>query len=85
MISSYQLLRESGFAQYTAMARFTYDRENTSLGAEKLAEMVRAIPGSTRVSTVSLDKENGIAIFQVKLISAKSPKAAFVSFKEKPL
>lgn len=85
MISSYQLLRELGFAQYTAMARFTYDRENTSLGAEKLAEMVRAIPGSTRVTTVSLDKENGVAIFQVKLISAKTPKAAFVSFKENAL
>lgn len=85
MISPYQLLRESGFAQYTAMARFTYDRENSSLGAEKLAEMVRAIPGSTRVTTVSLDKDNGIAIFQVKLISAKTPKAAFVAFKENAL
>lgn len=85
MVSTYKLLTESGFAQYTAMVRFKYNRDNTSLGAEKLAEMVRAIPGSTRVSTISLDKENGIAIFSVKLISAKTPKAAFVSFKENAL
>lgn len=85
MISPYQLLQESGFSQYTAMVRFKYDRENTSLGAEKLAEMVRAIPGSTRVSTVSLDKHEGIAIFNVKLISSKTPKQAFLSFKENAL
>lgn len=47
--------------------------------------MVRAIPGSTRVSTVSLDKENGIAIFSVKLISAKNPRGAFIAFKENAL
>lgn len=85
MITPYSLLQESGFSQYTAMVRFTYNRENTSLGAEKLAEMVRAIPGSTRVSTVSLDKENGIAIFNVKLISAKTPKQAFCAFKKNAL
>lgn len=85
MITPHKLLQETGFAQYTAMVRFTYDRENTSLGAEKLAEMVRAIPGSTRVTTVSLDKDRGIAIFNVKLISAKTPKAAFVAFKENAL
>lgn len=85
MISPRTLLQETGFSQYTAMVRFTYDRENTSLGAEKLAEMVRAIPGSTRVTTVSLDKDRGIAIFNVKLISAKTPKAAFVAFKENAL
>lgn len=85
MITPYQLLQESGFSQYTAMCRFTYNRDNTSLGAEKLAEMVRAIPGSTRVSTVSLDKDKGIAIFNVKLISSKTPKEAFISFKENAL
>lgn len=85
MISPYQVLQESGFSQYTAMVRFTYNRENTSLGAEKLAEMVRAIPGSTRVSTVSLDKDSGIAIFSVKLISTKNPKGAFIAFKENAL
>lgn len=85
MITPQQLLNEVGFKQYSAMVRFKYDRENTSLGAEKLAEMVRAIPGSTRVSTVSLDKAQGIAIFTVKLISSKPPKQAFVAFKENAL
>ena len=69
MITPYQILKESGFAQYTAMVRFHYNRENTSLGAEKIAEMVRAIPGATRVSTVSLDKEHGIGIFNVKKLT----------------
>lgn len=85
MINSERLLAESGFAQYSAMCRFKYDRENTSLGAEKLAEMVRAVPGSTRVSTVSLDKDQGIAIFNVKIISSKSPKEAFIAFKKNTL
>ena len=69
MITPYQILKESGFAQYTAMVRFHYNRENTSLGAEKIAEMVRAIPGATRGSSGSLDKEHGIGIFDVRVIS----------------
>ena len=85
MITPYQLLQESGFAQYTAMVRFHYNRDNTSLGAEKIAEMVRAIPGATRVSTVSLDKEHGIGIFNVKIISMKPPKEAYQALKQNAL
>lgn len=85
MITPYQLLQESGFAQYTAMVRFHYNRDNTSLGAEKIAEMVRAIPGATRVSTVSLDKDHGIGIFNVKIISMKSPKEAYAALKKNAL
>ena len=85
MITPYQLLQESGFAQHTAMVRFHYNRENTSLGAEKIAEMVRAIPGATRVSTVSLDKQHGIGIFNVKIISSKPPKEAFQLLKKNAL
>lgn len=85
MKSPYQLLQESGFAQYTAMVRFHYNRDNTSLGAEKIAEMVRAIPGATRVSTVSLDKDHGIGIFSVKIISMKTPKEAFQALKQNAL
>lgn len=85
MITPYQLLQESGFAQYTAMVRFHYNRDNTSLGAEKIAEMVRAIPGATRVSTVSLDKEHGIGIFNVKIISQKPPKEAYQALKQNAL
>ena len=85
MITPYQILKESGFAQYTAMVRFHYNRENTSLGAEKIAEMVRAIPGATRVSTVSLDKEHGIGIFNVKIISQKPPKEAYQALKQNAL
>ena len=85
MITPYQLLQESGFAQYIAMVRFHYNRDNTSLGAEKIAEMVRAIPGATRVSTVSLDKEHGIGIFNVKIISMKPPKEAYQALKQNAL
>lgn len=85
MITPYQLLQEAGFAQYTAMVRFHYNRDNTSLGAEKIAEMVRAIPGATRVSTVSLDKEHGIGIFNVKIISMKPPKEAYQALKQNAL
>ena len=85
MKSPYQLLLESGFFQYTAMIRVRYDRENTSLGAEKVAEMIRAIPGATRVSTVSLDKEHGIGIFNAKIISQKSAKEAYQALKKNAL
>lgn len=80
-----QILLEAGFRQVSAVCRFRYDRDNSSLGAEKLAEIVRAVPGSTRVSTVSLDKEHGIAIFNVKIITSKSPDDAFRYFKQNVL
>lgn len=85
MITPYQLLQESGFAQYTAMIRVRYNRDNTSLGAEKIAEMIRAIPGATRVSTVSLDKEHGIGIFNAKIISQKPAKEAYQALKQNAL
>lgn len=85
MITPYQLLQEAGFAQYTAMIRVRYNRDNTSLGAEKIAEMIRAIPGATRVSTVSLDKEHGIGIFNAKIISQKPAKEAYQALKQNAL
>lgn len=86
MITFDQLLLESSFYQYKAVVLFKYNREGDStMGAEKLAEMVRAIPGVTRVSTASLDKEKGIAIMDVKLISQKPPKDAFIALKKNTL
>lgn len=85
MITPYQLLKESGFAQYTAMIRVRYNRDNKSLGAEKIAEMIRAIPGATRVSTVSLDKDHGIGIFNAKIISQKPAKEAYQALKQNAL
>lgn len=71
------------FYQYKALARITYaDDPELKLGAEKIAECLRAVPGSTRVSTVSLDKEHNIGIFNVRIISQKNSKDAFISFKK---
>lgn len=86
MISFDQLLLESSFYQYKAIVMFTYNKEKSKgMGAEKLAEMVRALPGATRVSTASLDREKGIAIMDVKLISQKPPKEAFLALKKNAL
>lgn len=84
MIKFNQLLQEAaGFYQYSALVRVTYSKDpKYHMGAEKLAEILRSIPGSTRVSTASLDRDHGIAIFNVRLISQKSPKEAFISFKQ---
>lgn len=85
MISTGKLLTESGltFYQYKALVRITYNQDkNMRLGAEKIAEALRAIPGSTRVSTVSLDKAHGQGIFNVRVISQKNSKQAFISFKK---
>lgn len=75
-------LQEANFYQYSAVVLFKYNVNDDTMGAEKLAEMVRAIPGVTRVSTASLNKEKGIAIFNVKLISQKPPKDAFIAMKK---
>lgn len=86
MINFNQLLTESSFYQYKAIVLFKYNKEKSEgMGAEKLAEMVRALPGATRVSTASLDKEKGIAIMDVKLVSQKPPKEAFIALKKNAL
>ena len=85
MISVKNLLIESGlsFYQYKALVRVKYNTDpNIGLGAEKIAECLRAVPASTRVSTASLDREHGIGIFNVRIISQKSPKEAFVAFRK---
>lgn len=86
MISFDELLQEAGgFFQYKAVVLFRYNTQDGTLGSEKVAELVRAIPGATRVSTASLDKDKGIVILNVKLISQKSAKTAFSSFKKNAL
>lgn len=79
-----KLLAEGmSFYQYKALVRVTYSKDpEYGMGAEKVAECLRGIPGSTRVSTASLDREHGVGIFNVRLISQKSPKEAFISFKK---
>lgn len=72
------------FYQYKALCKITYNKNDKELklGAEKIAEALRAVPGATRVSTASLDREQGHGIFNVRLISQKSPKEALISFKK---
>ena len=71
------------FYQYKAIIKITYNPdEKLHMGAEKLAEMLRAVPGVTRVSTASLNKDDNTAIFNVKVVSQKSsPKGCFLALK----
>lgn len=85
MITFEQLLTEVSFFQYKAVVLFRYNVDDDTLGAEKIAEMVRALPGATRVSTASLDKDKGIVILNVKLVSQKTPKEAFIALKKNAL
>lgn len=85
MINYTQLLSEASFYQYKAVVRFLYDVKDKTVGAEKIAEMVRALPGATRVSTVSANKDKGEILLNVKLISQKTPKEAFRSLKQSAL
>lgn len=80
------ILSELNFKQYKAVVLFKFNKDpKLNMGAEKLAEMVRALPGATRVSTASLDKSKGIAILNVKLISQKLAKDAFIALKQNAL
>lgn len=87
MISSKELLQEAGFYQYRAQVLFKFDPEDKKnhMGAEKLAELVRAIPGATRVSTVSIDRDKGQVIMDVRLISQKDSIEAFKAMKRNAL
>lgn len=86
MISFDELLQEAGgFFQYKAVVLFKYNTQDSTLGAEKIAEIIRGLPGATRVSTASLDKDRGIVILNVKLISQKSAKTAFAALKKNAL
>lgn len=85
MIGYKQLLQEAGFFQYKAVVLFRYNKDDESLGAEKIAELVRAIPGATRVSTASLDKDKGIVVLNVKIVSQKTAKSAFAALKKNAL
>ena len=85
MLTFKELLIEGGlvFYQYKALVRVTYNsRKDMHLGAEKIAEILRAVPGATRVSTASLNKSASQGIFNVRIISKKGSKEAFIKFKE---
>lgn len=82
ILTEVNLLTEVKFYQYSALVQVRYNQDpELHVGAEKLAEILRAVPGATRVSTVSLDRDKGIAVFNVRTISQKSPRECFVSFK----
>lgn len=77
-----RLLAEAHFYQYSAMVQIQYNQDpKLRVGAEKLAEMLRAVPSITRVSTVSADRKQGIAVFNVRAISQKTAIDCFRAFK----
>lgn len=76
------IILEVQFFSYTAMVQFTHDDD---IGAEKLAELVRALPGVTRVSTAGQDKERNRVVFRVKVVSQKTPKEAFRALRRNAL
>ena len=76
------LLNEASFIQYKALVRIRYnDDPELHMGSEKGAEMLRALPGCTRVNSVQLDKEHQTAIYNVRVISQKNARQCFMSFK----
>lgn len=77
-----RLLAEAHFYQYSAMVQIQYNQDpKLRVGAEKIAELLRAVPGATRVSTVSIDRDNGTCIFNVRMISQKKGVDCFRAFK----
>lgn len=77
------LLNEASFKQYKALVRIRYnDDPELHLGAEKIAEMLRAIPGATRVNTVQMDKETHTIIYNVRTVSQKDARHCFMAFKQ---
>ena len=77
------LLNEASFTQYKALVRIRYnDDPDLHLGAEKIAELIRSVPGITRVNTVQMDKKQNIIIYSVRAISQKSARQCFMSFKQ---
>lgn len=76
------LLNEASFIQYKALVRIRYnDDPELHLGAEKIAEMLRAVPGSTRVNTVQMDKASNTIIYNVRTVSQKNARQCFMAFK----
>lgn len=76
------LLNEASFIQYKALVRIRYnDDPDLRMGSEKIAEILRSIPGATRVNSVQLDKDQHTAIFNVRVISQKNPRQCFMAFK----
>lgn len=76
------LLNEASFIQYKALVRIRYnDDPELHMGSEKVAEILRSIPGATRVNSVQLDKSQHTAIYNVRVISQKSARQCFMAFK----
>lgn len=76
------LILEVEFFSYTGMVQFKHADD---IGAEKLAELVRALPGVTRVSTAGQDRDRNIVTYNVKLISQKPAKEAYEAMKHNAL
>lgn len=76
------LLNEASFVQYKALVRVRYNGDpDLHMGSEKGAEMLRAIPGATRVNPVRKDKEHNTVIYSVRVISQKTARECFMAFK----
>ena len=81
-LSMDQLLAEASFFQYKALVRITYsDNPEQRLGVERLSELLRAVPGGTRVSPIENFKDEHQAIFNVRVISQKPARQCFMNFK----
>lgn len=73
-----QLISEIQFDSYQAVVRVKYGME----GVSKYDHALRALPGVTTVTTLSLDSENNYGNYRIKLITQKPPKQAFEAFVE---
>ena len=71
------IISEAFFKTYSAMIQIKYHGESPT----RIAELIRALPGVTTVSLASHNKYNTTMVLRVKLITQKTGKDAFESFK----
>lgn len=73
-MSLVKLLLEVKFHTYTAMVRIAYGGD---LGVEKLAILLRALPGVVRVSTAGHDLKRKMVVFNIKIVTQRPPDQAY--------
>ncbi len=73
------IISEIEYRSFSAMVRVSY---LDSLGIVEVVDIVRALPGVTRVSIASSDKEGLKVILKVKLITQKSGEEAFEALRK---
>jgi hypothetical protein len=76
------IILEAEFFTYEAMVQVIH---SDNIGSDKLASLMRALPGVTTVTTAGQDESRNLAIYKIKLISQKPAKEAFTAMRKNAL